>query len=72
MSNVEETSLVPELDYKQQRFVHLYLTGNYKNTELAELFEVQTPFASKRQVLGYPNTLTPAPACDVRVASVLL
>lgn len=46
MSNVEETSLIPELDYKQQRFVHLYLTGNYKNTELAELFEV------------HPNTIT--------------
>ena len=46
MSNIEETSLVPELDYKQQRFVHLYLTGNYKNTELAELFEV------------HPNTIT--------------
>ena len=26
----------------------------------------------KRQVLGYPNTSTLAPTCDVRVASVLL
>lgn len=26
----------------------------------------------KRQMLGYPNTSTLTPTCDVRVASVLL
>lgn len=36
----EKNSVMSELDFKKQRFVHMYLTGHYKNSELAELFEV--------------------------------
>jgi predicted DNA-binding protein YlxM (UPF0122 family) len=41
----EETSLITELTIKQQRFVHLYLTGQYTVQKLAQLLEV------------HPNTL---------------
>lgn len=36
------------------------------------IFDYQWCKERKRQVLGYPNTSTLAPTCDVRVASVLL
>ena len=43
----ENNNAVAELDFKKQRFVHMYLTGQYKNAELAELFEVHPNTISK-------------------------
>ena len=31
---------ITTLEPKQQRFIHLYLTGAYKNTELAQLLDI--------------------------------
>ena len=43
----DNNNAVAELDFKKQRFVHMYLTGQYKNAELAELFEVHPNTISK-------------------------
>lgn len=41
IANVEEDFYgILDLPAKQQRFIHLYLTGRYKNAELAELLGV--------------------------------
>ncbi len=45
-SNDEETLSISTLPPKMQRFVHLYMTGQYTMTKLAALLEV------------HPNTLT--------------
>lgn len=42
------------------------------NIEDLYLFMGSKYVQSKRQMLGYPNTSTLTPTCDVRVASVLL
>lgn len=38
--NEKSLTTLSELSLTQQRFVHMYLTGQYKNTELAEVFDV--------------------------------
>ena len=36
----EQTSLITTLPPKVQRYIHLYMTGQYSNTKLAQLLEV--------------------------------
>lgn len=35
-----EVTVISDLDPKQQRFVHLYLTGSYTNKEIAQLLDI--------------------------------
>lgn len=35
-----ELTTISDLDPKQQRFVHLYLTGSYTNKEIAQLLDI--------------------------------
>lgn len=49
-------SSLPALNPKQQRFVHLYLSGQYKITEIAELLNMST--SSLRKWLATPEIKT--------------
>lgn len=40
MSSSNETTDITLLDPRKQRFVHLYITGQYKNSQLAQLLDV--------------------------------
>jgi hypothetical protein len=40
MTTVNTNTDITVLDPRKQRFVHLYITGQYKNTDLANLLEV--------------------------------
>lgn len=52
-------------------FLYWELSYNYRFDTTVIIYLI-CMIVGKRQMLGYPNTSTLTPTCDVRVASVLL